>query len=31
MMWEFWNEVFRQQLGCTERSLGAELREGRNK
>ncbi|MEF3274730.1 MAG: DUF499 domain-containing protein [Chloroflexus sp.] len=31
VMWEFWNEVFRQQLSFTERSLVSELREWRNK
>lgn len=31
LMWEVWNEVFRQQLGFTERSLVSELREWRNK
>ncbi|MCS6889332.1 MAG: Swt1 family HEPN domain-containing protein [Chloroflexus sp.] len=31
LMWETWNDVFRQQLGFTERSLVSELREWRNK
>ena len=31
IMWEQWNEVFRQILGHTERSLVSELREIRNK
>jgi hypothetical protein len=30
VMWEQWNEVFRQQLGLFERSLVSELREYRN-
>ena len=31
LMWETWNDVFRQTLGFTERSLVSELREWRNK
>ncbi len=31
LVWESWNEVFRQTLGHTERSLVSELREYRNK
>ncbi len=31
LMWELWNEVFRQTLGFSERSLVSELREWRNK
>ena len=31
VMWDRWNEVFRQQLGRTERSLVSELRDWRNK
>jgi predicted AAA+ superfamily ATPase len=31
LMWESWNDVFRQTLGHTERSLVSELREYRNK
>ena len=31
LMWESWNEVFRQSLGFTERSLVSELRDWRNK
>jgi len=31
LVWESWNEVFRQTLGYTERSLVSELREYRNK
>ncbi|ABC75909.1 ATPase of the AAA+ superfamily [Syntrophus aciditrophicus SB] len=31
LMWESWNEVFRQTLGHTERSLVSELRDYRNK
>jgi hypothetical protein len=31
LLWESWNEVFRQTLGHTERSLVSELRDYRNK
>src|SRR3990172_11115540 len=31
LMWESWNDVFRQTLGHTERSLISELRDHRNK
>jgi len=31
LMWDAWNEVFRQVLGFSERSLVSELREWRNK
>jgi len=31
VMWESWNEVFRETLGRTDRSLVQELREARNK
>ncbi len=31
LMWESWNDVFRQTLGHTERSLVSELRDYRNK
>lgn len=31
LMWEFWNEVFRNTLGPAERSLVSELRDVRNK
>ena len=31
VMWDRWNEVFRQRLGRTERSLVSELRDWRNK
>jgi hypothetical protein len=31
LMWESWNEVFRQTLGPSERSLVSELRDHRNK